>query len=171
MLRLRARREREVELVADAESHNWQREGERHRRTQRRIQQLLAELGEPVLIAFGQDVLRPAGRTANNVLRANSEARLKARTRHSREQLLCRTRWSDDGATRVEILRTRAFAPTWPCKRSLNRGSGTRAGRLGHIRRRDCLVAQVKDSAGGWSNLRGCSESRWLVGCAMPRWG
>ena len=31
-----------------------------------------------MLIAFAQDVLRPAGRTANNVLRANSEARTLA---------------------------------------------------------------------------------------------
>jgi integrase len=46
--RLRARREREIELTADAEAHTWQREVERHRRSVLRIEQLLAELGEPV---------------------------------------------------------------------------------------------------------------------------
>ena len=46
--RLRARRDREMELIADAESRTWQREVERHRGRVRRIEQLLAELGEPV---------------------------------------------------------------------------------------------------------------------------
>jgi hypothetical protein len=46
--RLHARREREIELVADAESHSWQREVERHRGVVQRIEQLLNELGEPV---------------------------------------------------------------------------------------------------------------------------
>ncbi len=46
--RLRARREREMELIADAKSHNWQREVERHQGSVQRIEQLLAELGEPV---------------------------------------------------------------------------------------------------------------------------
>jgi hypothetical protein len=41
-----------MELIADAESHNWQREVERHRRTQQRIEQLLAELGVTVEEAF-----------------------------------------------------------------------------------------------------------------------
>ena len=35
------------ELIADAKSHNSQREVERHRGSVRRIEQLLAELGEP----------------------------------------------------------------------------------------------------------------------------
>jgi integrase len=46
--RLRARRERELGLIADAESRNWPREAERHRCTVQRIEQLLAELGDPV---------------------------------------------------------------------------------------------------------------------------
>jgi hypothetical protein len=50
--RLRARREREIELIADAELHNWQREVERHRSSVKRIEQLLAELGETVEEAF-----------------------------------------------------------------------------------------------------------------------
>jgi integrase len=50
--RLRARRERELELIADAESHCWQREVERHRSSVHRIEQLLAELGEPLGEAF-----------------------------------------------------------------------------------------------------------------------
>jgi integrase len=46
--RLRARRERETQLIADAEAHNWQREVERHQTTAQRIERLLGELGEPV---------------------------------------------------------------------------------------------------------------------------
>jgi hypothetical protein len=46
--RLRARRERALGLLADAESRNWPREAERHRCTVQRIEQLLAELGDPV---------------------------------------------------------------------------------------------------------------------------
>jgi hypothetical protein len=46
--RLRARRQREMELIADANAHDWPREVERHQRTITRIEQLLAELGEPV---------------------------------------------------------------------------------------------------------------------------
>ncbi len=46
--RLRARRKLELELVEDAVSRGWEREVERHRCTIRRIEQLLAELGEPL---------------------------------------------------------------------------------------------------------------------------
>ena len=46
--RLRARRTRELELIEDATNHGWGREVERHRGTVRRIEQLLAELSEPV---------------------------------------------------------------------------------------------------------------------------
>ena len=46
--RLRRRREREEELIEDARSHGWQREVERHQWTVKRIEQLLAELGEPI---------------------------------------------------------------------------------------------------------------------------
>jgi integrase len=45
--RLRARLDREGELIADARERGWQREIERHQATQRRIRQLLAELDEP----------------------------------------------------------------------------------------------------------------------------
>ncbi len=46
--RLRARRARELELIEDATNHGWGREVERHRGAVRRIEQLLAELSEPV---------------------------------------------------------------------------------------------------------------------------
>lgn len=46
--RLRARREREFELIEDAISNGWEREVERHRCTVKRIEQLLTELGEPL---------------------------------------------------------------------------------------------------------------------------
>jgi integrase len=46
--RLRARRQLEMELIADAEAHEWAREVERHRCTLQRLEQLLAELGEPL---------------------------------------------------------------------------------------------------------------------------
>ncbi len=46
--RLWRRRECELTLIDDATQHGWQREVERHRATVRRIDQLLAELGEPV---------------------------------------------------------------------------------------------------------------------------
>lgn len=46
--RLRRRRKRELELVEDATSRGWQREAERHQCTIRRIEQLLADLGEPL---------------------------------------------------------------------------------------------------------------------------
>ncbi len=46
--RLRRRRTRELELVEDATLHGWQREVERHQCTIRRIEQLLADLGEPL---------------------------------------------------------------------------------------------------------------------------
>jgi len=46
--RLRARRARELELIEDATNQGWGREVERHRGTVRRIEQLLAELSEPV---------------------------------------------------------------------------------------------------------------------------
>ena len=46
--RLRRRRRIEQELVEDARQHGWQREVERHHCTMKRIEQLLAELGEPL---------------------------------------------------------------------------------------------------------------------------
>jgi site-specific recombinase XerD len=46
--RLRRRRKREQELIEDAVTHGWEREVERHRCTVRRIEQLLADLGEPL---------------------------------------------------------------------------------------------------------------------------
>jgi len=46
--RLRSRRQRELELINDAASHGWEREVERDRSTVRRIEQLLAELGQAV---------------------------------------------------------------------------------------------------------------------------
>jgi len=46
--RLRTRREREIELITDAEAHNWAREVERHRCTVQQIDRLLADLGEPL---------------------------------------------------------------------------------------------------------------------------
>jgi integrase len=45
--RLRARKDRELELIEDAISNGWEREVERHRCTVRRIEGLLADLGEP----------------------------------------------------------------------------------------------------------------------------
>ena len=44
--RLRRRLRREQELIEDAVTHGWEREVERHRCTMRRIEQLLADLGE-----------------------------------------------------------------------------------------------------------------------------
>jgi hypothetical protein len=46
--RLRARREREFELIEDAVRSGWEREVERHRCTAKRVEQLLTELGEPL---------------------------------------------------------------------------------------------------------------------------
>jgi len=46
--RLRRRWRTEQALVEDAATHGWQREVERHRCTQRRIEQLLTDLGEPI---------------------------------------------------------------------------------------------------------------------------
>ena len=46
--RLRRRRRIEQELAEDAQQHGWQREVERHQCTARRIEQLLADLGEPL---------------------------------------------------------------------------------------------------------------------------
>ncbi len=46
--RLRHRRKREQELVEDAMRHGWQREIERHQCTIRRLEQLLADLSEPL---------------------------------------------------------------------------------------------------------------------------
>jgi hypothetical protein len=46
--RLRARRLREMELIGDAEAHDWAREVERHRCIVQRIDQLLTELCEPM---------------------------------------------------------------------------------------------------------------------------
>ncbi len=57
--RLRARRSREFELVEDAISRGWAREAERHRCTIRRIEQLLADLGETLGGEWGTD--GPAG--------------------------------------------------------------------------------------------------------------
>jgi site-specific recombinase XerD len=46
--RLRRRRRIEQELVEDARQHGWQREVERHHCSVKRIEQLLADLGEPL---------------------------------------------------------------------------------------------------------------------------
>jgi hypothetical protein len=46
--RLRCRRQMELTLAADAESRGWPREVERHRAIAARLEQLLAELGEPL---------------------------------------------------------------------------------------------------------------------------
>ena len=46
--RLRARRLKEFELIEDAVSSGWEREAERHRCTAKRLEHLLAELGEPL---------------------------------------------------------------------------------------------------------------------------
>ncbi len=46
--RLRTRRVRELELMEDAAARGWEREVERHKCTAKRIEQLLAELGEPI---------------------------------------------------------------------------------------------------------------------------
>src|SRR5437588_10406732 len=46
--RLRRRRRIEQELIEDAITHGWQREVERHQCTVRRIEQLLADLAEPL---------------------------------------------------------------------------------------------------------------------------
>ncbi|HKS44976.1 MAG TPA: hypothetical protein VJT49_07625 [Amycolatopsis sp.] len=45
--RLRSRLARERQLIQDATERNWPREIERHEAITRRIQELLAELGEP----------------------------------------------------------------------------------------------------------------------------
>jgi len=49
--RLRERRQRELELVADAVTHGWDREVQRHRGTVRRIEELLEQLDEPLALA------------------------------------------------------------------------------------------------------------------------
>lgn len=46
--RLRRRRQKEQELVEDAQAHGWQREVERHQCTIRRLEQLLTDLGESI---------------------------------------------------------------------------------------------------------------------------
>ena len=46
--RLRTRREKEFELIEDAVSNGWEREVERHRCAVRRIEDLLADLDEPL---------------------------------------------------------------------------------------------------------------------------
>jgi integrase len=46
--RLRRRRRMELELVEDAHAHGWQREIERHQYVIQRLEQLLADLGEPI---------------------------------------------------------------------------------------------------------------------------
>ncbi len=53
--RLRHRRKREQELVQDAMVHGWQREIERHQCTIKRIEQLLADLAEPLDGAESED--------------------------------------------------------------------------------------------------------------------
>jgi integrase len=45
---LRRRRQVELELIEDAIAHGWQREVERHQCTVRRLEDLLADLGEPL---------------------------------------------------------------------------------------------------------------------------
>jgi hypothetical protein len=47
----------ELTLVADAETRGWPREVERHRATAARLEQLLAELGEPVAGPMADDPL------------------------------------------------------------------------------------------------------------------
>jgi hypothetical protein len=46
--RLRRRRKLELDLIADAAARGWEREVERHQSTVRRIERLLADLGEPI---------------------------------------------------------------------------------------------------------------------------
>src|SRR5206468_6873718 len=46
--RLRARRARELELIAEAAARGWTREVERHRCTVARIEHLLVDLGQPL---------------------------------------------------------------------------------------------------------------------------
>ncbi|BAH44310.1 hypothetical protein BBR47_33330 [Brevibacillus brevis NBRC 100599] len=46
--RLRDRRKREIELIAEAKENGWEREVERHMCTVQRIDNLLLELDEPV---------------------------------------------------------------------------------------------------------------------------
>jgi integrase len=53
--RLRRRRQVEQELIEDARQHGWQREVERHRRTLRRLEQLLTDLGESIDGALARD--------------------------------------------------------------------------------------------------------------------
>jgi ferric-dicitrate binding protein FerR (iron transport regulator) len=48
----------ELTLAADAEARGWAREVERHRATAARLEQLLAELGEPVEGPMAEDPLR-----------------------------------------------------------------------------------------------------------------
>lgn len=45
---LRARRQVEQTLAADAAERGWEREGERHRRASERIEKLLTDLGQPI---------------------------------------------------------------------------------------------------------------------------
>jgi len=49
--RLRERRQRELDLVADAATHGWDREVQRHRSTVRRIEELLEQLDEALVVA------------------------------------------------------------------------------------------------------------------------
>jgi hypothetical protein len=51
--RLRARLAVEQQLIDDASARGWAREVERHHATRRRINQLLADLGEEALPASG----------------------------------------------------------------------------------------------------------------------
>src|SRR6266700_4272380 len=53
--RLRRRRQVELTLAADAEARGWAREVERHRAIAARLEQLLAELGEPVAGPMADD--------------------------------------------------------------------------------------------------------------------
>jgi len=59
--RLRRRRQVELTLMADAAAHGWPHEVERHRCTVGRLEQLLADLGEP-LDGSVTDEWRPEGR-------------------------------------------------------------------------------------------------------------
>ena len=55
--RLRARWRREQELAADAAARGWERERERHTCAAKRVEQLLAELGEPLTEVSREDRL------------------------------------------------------------------------------------------------------------------
>jgi len=56
--RLRRRHQVELTLIADAEARGWSREVERHRALAVRLEQLLAELGEPTEGPMADDATR-----------------------------------------------------------------------------------------------------------------